>query len=262
MESTPVILECVDLCKSYRGHKVLKNVSVQVHKGEKIVIMGPSGSGKSTLMRCLHLLEPTQSGRIYLEGELVNGYERDGKFIQKKINHTVEARKKMSTVFQSFNLFPHMTVMQNIIEGPTRVAGVQRERAMETGINLLRRIGLEDKANAYPSQLSGGQQQRVAIVRSIAMNPILMFFDEVTSALDPQLVNEVLDLMRELGAEGMTMMIVTHEVGFAKEIADRILFMEDGEVVETGDPDTIFYCAKQQKTRDFFGQVLKGKIDS
>jgi polar amino acid transport system ATP-binding protein len=261
MENDVVLLECKNLCKEYHGHRILENVSLQVHYSEKIVILGPSGAGKSTLMRCLHLIEPVQSGEIYLLGELINGLERNGRFIQKKIRETVGARKKLSTVFQSFNLFPHMTVLKNIIEGPIRVLKKSKDEAVETAMNLLKKIGLENKKDAYPSQLSGGQQQRVAIIRSIAMNPIMMFFDEVTSALDPQLVNEVLDLMRELGDEGMTMMIVTHELGFAKEIADRILFMQDGTVIESGKPEKIFYEADSAEVREFFNGALKGKID-
>ena len=261
MENKGVVLECVNLCKDYSGHPILQNVSLQVHKGEKIVVLGASGAGKSTLMRCLHMLEPVKSGEIYLEGELVNGTYQNGKFIQKKIRETVEARKKMSTVFQHFNLFPHMTVLQNIIEGPTHVLKRSKEEATETAIRLLKKIGLEDKANSFPSQLSGGQQQRVAIMRSIAMDPIMMFFDEVTSALDAQLVSEVLDLMRELGDEGMTMMIVTHELGFAREIADRVLFMKNGIIIEEGAPDKIYYEADHPETRAFFDGALKGKID-
>lgn len=261
MDMSKVVLECTDLCKDYQGHQILRDVSLQVHKGEKIVILGPSGAGKSTLMRCLHMLEPVKSGKIYLEGELVNGWEKNGRFVQKKIRETVAARRKMSTVFQHFNLFPHMTVKQNIIEGPVRVLKKSKEEATETAMKLLAKIGLENKADAYPSQLSGGQQQRVAIIRSIAMNPVMMFFDEVTSALDPQLVSEVLDLMRELGDEGMTMMIVTHELGFGREIADNILFMQDGRIIESGPPQKIFYDADCPETRVFFEGALRGKID-
>ena len=261
MDMSKVVLECTDLCKDYQGHQILRDVSLQVHKGEKIVILGPSGAGKSTLMRCLHMLEPVKSGKIYLEGELVNGWEKNGRFVQKKIRETVAARRKMSTVFQHFNLFPHMTVKQNIIEGPVRVLKKSKEEATETAMKLLAKIGLENKADAYPSQLSGGQQQRVAIIRSIAMNPVMMFFDEVTSALDPQLVSEVLDLMRELGDEGMTMMIVTHELGFGREIADNILFMQDGRIIESGPPQKIFYDADCPETHAFFEGALRGKID-
>ncbi len=261
MDMSKVVLECTNLCKDYQGHQILRDVSLKVHKGEKIVILGPSGAGKSTLMRCLHMLEPVKSGKIYLEGELVNGWEKNGRFVQKKIRETVAARRKMSTVFQHFNLFPHMTVKQNIIEGPVRVLKKSKEEATETALKLLAKIGLENKADAYPSQLSGGQQQRVAIIRSIAMNPVMMFFDEVTSALDPQLVSEVLDLMRELGDEGMTMMIVTHELGFGREIADNILFMQDGRIIESGPPQKIFYDADCPETRAFFEGALRGKID-
>lgn len=261
MDNTDIVLECKHICKEYSGHTILQDVSLQVHKGEKIVILGASGAGKSTLMRCLHMLEPVKSGEIYLQGKLVNGEYRNGKFVQKKIRETVEARKMMSTVFQHFNLFPHMTVLQNIIEGPTHVLKKSKEEASEKAIALLKKIGLADKANAYPSELSGGQQQRVAIMRSIAMDPIMMFFDEVTSALDAQLVSEVLDLMRELGDEGMTMMIVTHELGFAREIADRVLFMKSGVIIEEGAPNKIYYDADHTETRAFFEGALKGKID-
>lgn len=258
MREDKKILECTGLCKEYHGHKVLKNVSMRIHKGEKIAILGPSGAGKSTLMRCLHLLEPVSDGKIYLEDKLVNCNEKRGKCKQNKIKDTVQARMKMATVFQQFNLFPHMTVLQNIIEGPTRVLKLQRNQAIEIAMSLLRRIGLEEKSDAYPSQLSGGQQQRVAIMRSVAMNPIMMFFDEVTSALDPQLVSGVLDLMRDLAKNGMTMMIVTHEIGFAKEIADQIVLMVDGEIIEIGKPDKMFYDADSEITRDFFKSILKG----
>jgi polar amino acid transport system ATP-binding protein len=261
MQKDAPLLSCEGVCKDYQGHKILKDVSLEVRRSEKIVVLGPNGAGKSTLMRCMHLLEPVQSGKIYLEGELVNGYEKNGRFVQKKIKDTVEARKKMSTVFQSFNLFPHMTVLQNIIEGPVRVLKKSKGEAAQTAMDLLKKIGLESKRDSYPAQLSGGQQQRVAIIRSIAMNPIMMFFDEVTSALDPQLVKEVLDLMRELGESGMTMMIVTHELGFAREIADRILFMQNGGILESGSPDEIFYNARCPETRQFFEGALKGKID-
>jgi len=254
------LLQCVDLCKDYQGHHILKNVSLKVEKGERIVVLGPSGAGKSTLLRCLHLLEPVNSGLIYLDGELINCYCKNNKYIQKKIKHTVDARKRMATVFQGFNLFPHLTVIQNIIEGPCRTFKTPKGEAIETGMELLKKIGLENKRDAYPSHLSGGQQQRVAIIRSIAMNPELMFFDEVTSALDPQLVKEVLDLMRELGNEGMTMVIVTHELGFAKEIADKIVFMQDGMVLEAGTPDKIFFDADNQCVKDFFHGALQGKL--
>jgi polar amino acid transport system ATP-binding protein len=261
MSESTLLLICENICKDYYGHEILRNISLEVSCGEKIVILGPSGAGKSTLLRCLHLLEPVKSGKIFLEGELINGYYKNESFYQKKIKDTVDARKKMATVFQSFNLFPHMTVLQNIIEGPTRTLRIPREQAVEKALRLLEKIGLQTKKDSYPSQLSGGQQQRVAIIRAIAMSPILMFFDEVTSALDPQLVKGVLDLMRELGKEGMTMMIVTHELGFAKEIADRIIFMEDGEIIETGDTNKLFYDADHQCVRDFFEGALKGKID-
>ena len=261
MDRNQAVLSCSQICKDYQGHQILNDVSLEVRKGEKIVILGPSGAGKSTLMRCLHLLEPVRSGKIYLEGELVNGSEKNGRFVQKKMRETVAARRKMSTVFQHFNLFPHMTVKQNIIEGPVRVLKKPKEEATETALMLLDRIGLKSKADAYPAQLSGGQQQRVAIMRSIAMNPVMMFFDEVTSALDPQLVSEVLDLMRELADEGMTMIIVTHELGFGREIADRILFMQEGRVIECGPPEKIFYEADCPETRAFFEGALKGKID-
>jgi polar amino acid transport system ATP-binding protein len=260
-EEDCTLLSAVDLCKEYKGHRVLDHVSLNVVQGEKIVILGPSGAGKSTLLRCLHLLEPVQKGQIYLQGNLVNSYKKDGRYILKKTRQTAATRSRMATVFQSFNLFPHMTVLQNIIEGPIRTLGMQKKQAIEQAIALLEKIGLDNKRNAYPSQLSGGQGQRVAIMRAVAMNPLLMFFDEVTSALDPQLVRSVLDLMRELGDAGMTMIVVTHELGFAREIADRIIYMDEGRIVEDGSPSEIFESAKHKSTRDFFNGVLKGKIE-
>ncbi len=259
-ESGKALLSAVNLCKEYKGRLILDHVSLSIKQGEKIVILGPSGAGKSTLLRCLHLLEPVQEGQIYLEGALINAFEKNGAFLPKRVRHTCHARSRMATVFQSFNLFPHMTVLQNIIEGPVRTLGLQKNAARDEAVSLLQKIGLEDKKDDFPSQLSGGQQQRVAIMRAVAMHPLVIFFDEVTSALDPQLVKSVLDLMRELGDSGMTMVIVTQELGFARGIADRIVFMAEGRVVEDGCPSRIFESPTDPRTRAFFTGILSGNL--
>jgi ABC-type polar amino acid transport system ATPase subunit len=251
-----VILQVEGLCKKYNALTILDHVNLDVKRGEKIAIIGPSGTGKSTLLRCIDLLEPVDSGLIYLEGELVNAYKRRDQFVHKTLRRTTQARKRMWMVFQSFNLFPHMTVMQNIIEAPVNVGGVPRKEAREEAIKLLLEIGLEDKRDAYPSELSGGQQQRVAIIRALAMKPTVMFFDEVTSALDPQLVQGVLDLVKELAHKGMTMLMVTHELAFARDVADRIVFMDLGKIIEEGPVAKMFSDPSHERTREF----LKGML--
>ncbi|MBS5734221.1 MAG: amino acid ABC transporter ATP-binding protein [Clostridiales bacterium] len=226
--------------------KVLKDISETIDKGEKVVIIGPSGSGKSTFLRCLNLLEQPTSGQIFFEGEEITDRRCN-------INRV---RMKMGMVFQHFNLFPHKTILQNISMVPIKLKLMKKEEAQENALHLLRRVGLPDKADAYPGQLSGGQKQRIAIARALAMNPEVMLFDEPTSALDPEMVGEVLELMRELAQDGMTMVVVTHEMGFAREVATRVAFMDDGKFLEQAPPDQIFSAPREARTRDFLSKVL------
>ena len=242
------IIETKDLCKFYRGGKIkaLNGVTAKIKKGEVVVVIGPSGSGKSTFLRSLNLLEIPTSGNIIFEGTDIT---------DPKININLH-RQKMGMVFQHFNLFPHMTILKNMTIAPTKLLKISKEAAEEKAMELLKRVGLADRANAYPSQLSGGQKQRVAIVRALCMNPEVMLFDEPTSALDPEMVGEVLDVMKQLAAEGMTMVVVTHEMGFAKEVADRVIFMDEGQIMEIGTPDEIFDNPKNQRTQSFLSKVL------
>ena len=226
--------------------KVLKGVSEHIEKGEKVVIIGPSGSGKSTFLRCLNRLEEPTSGEIYFEDQLITSPKCD---IDK-------LRMKMGMVFQHFNLFPHLSIMENITLAPIKLLKKSKEEAQENAMKLLARVGLPDKANAFPGQLSGGQKQRIAIARSLAMNPDVMLFDEPTSARDPEMVGEVLDLMKELAEDGMTMVVVTHEMGFAKEVANRVLFMDEGTILEQGAPADIFTSPKSPRLKDFLSKVL------
>ncbi len=239
-----------DLHKTFeqKGKKVevLKGITKHIKKGEKVVIVGPSGSGKSTLLRCLNLLEVPSSGQIIFEGEDITSPKCD-------IN---KVRRKMGMVFQKFNLFPHLTVLENIILAPTKLKLKTSEQAKKDALVLLKRVGLESKASAYPSQLSGGQQQRIAIVRALAMNPDVMLFDEPTSALDPEMVDEVLNVMKELASTGMTMFVVTHEMGFAKEVATRILFVHEGKVIEDAPPEEFFNNPKHPRVKEFLSRVL------
>ena len=236
-----------NLCKSFdENTHVLKGISETINKGEKVVVIGPSGSGKSTFLRCLNLLETPTQGEIWFEGENITDPKCD---IQK-------IRQKMGMVFQQFNLFPHMTVLQNITFAPVKLGLMNQQDAEKKARELLSRIGLADKENAYPAQLSGGQKQRIAIVRSLAMNPDVMLFDEPTSALDPEMVGEVLQLMKELADDGMTMVVVTHEMGFAREVATRVLFMDEGEVVEQAPPKEFFANPKNPRLKDFLSKVL------
>ena len=235
------------LRKDFGDLQVLKGVDMHIRKGEKVVLIGPSGSGKTTLLRCLNLLEVPTGGTITFEGEDITSP-------QCNINRI---RMKMGMVFQQFNLFPHLTIMDNIILGPTKLKHQSKAEAQENAMRLLTRVGLQDKAKNYPRQLSGGQQQRIAIVRALAMNPDVMLFDEPTSALDPEMVGEVLDGMKQLADDGMTMAVVTHEMGFAREVADHVIFMDEGVIVEQGHPDEVFGNPQQQRTRDFLRKVLK-----
>lgn len=235
-----------DLHKSFGKNEVLKGIDEHIAKGEVVVVIGPSGSGKSTFLRCLNLLETPASGKIEFEG-------RD---ITSKETNIDKMREKMGMVFQQFNLFPHKTVCENICMAPVKVKGVPKEQAKETAVNLLKKVGLLDKIDAYPSSLSGGQKQRIAIARALAMQPDVMLFDEPTSALDPEMVGEVLNVMKDLAKEGMTMVVVTHEMGFAKEVGDRILFMDQGKILEEGTPEEVFQNPQNPRTKDFLSKVL------
>lgn len=240
------MIDVKNLEKAYGDHLVLKGVNEHIEKGEKVVIIGPSGSGKSTFLRCLNLLEQPTDGTITFEGVDITDTKND-------IN---KMRQKMGMVFQQFNLFPHLTVRENIKLAPVKLGLMTAEQAEQRALELLKRVGLPDKADAYPKQLSGGQQQRIAIARALAMNPDVMLFDEPTSALDPEMVGEVLNLMKELADEGMTMVVVTHEMGFARSVATRVLFMDGGVVAEQNDPETFFTNPQHPRLREFLSQVL------
>lgn len=226
--------------------KVLNGINQTIKKGEKVVVIGPSGSGKSTFLRCINLLEKPTGGQIFVEGEEITAPNCN-------IN---KVRQKIGMVFQHFNLFPHLTILENITLAPVKLKKMTKEQAEKKAMELLKRVGLSDKASSYPQQLSGGQKQRIAIVRALALNPDIMLFDEPTSALDPEMVGEVLDVMKELAAEGMTMVVVTHEMGFAREVADRVLFIDEGVVLEEGTPEEIFGSPKNPRTIDFLNKVL------
>ncbi|MFC1417319.1 amino acid ABC transporter ATP-binding protein [Streptacidiphilus cavernicola] len=242
--------------KSYGQVEVLKGIDLEVRAGEVFCLVGPSGSGKSTFLRCINHLEKINAGRLYVDGDLVGYREKNGKLHELKDREVALKRRDIGMVFQRFNLFPHLTALENIIEAPVRVKGEAKQAARERGEALLARVGLADKAGNYPSQLSGGQQQRVAIARALAMEPKLMLFDEPTSALDPELVGDVLDVMRGLAEEGMTMIVVTHEMGFAREVGDALVFMDDGIVVESGHPREVLTNPQHERTRGFLSKVL------
>lgn len=235
-----------NLTKSFGDNHVLKGISTEIGDGEVVVVIGPSGSGKSTFLRCLNRLEEADGGEIIFEGVDVNN----------KNTNIEKVREDMGMVFQSFNLFPHKTVLENITMAPVLVKGEDKSQAEEKAMKLLERVGLADKRDAYPNQLSGGQKQRIAIVRALAMNPSVMLFDEPTSALDPEMVGEVLDVMQQLAKDGMTMVVVTHEMGFAREVGDRILFLDEGLLVEEGTPDEVFNHPKEERTQSFLNKVL------
>lgn len=242
--------------KSFGALQVLRGVSVTVDRGSVLCIVGPSGSGKSTFLRCVNHLEQINAGRIYVDGELVGYRERRGKLHELPPKEAAQQRRDVGMVFQHFNLFPHRTALQNVIEAPIKVKGIRRDEAVARGRDLLAQVGLAAKADAYPAQLSGGQQQRVAIARALAMDPKLMLFDEPTSALDPELVGEVLGVMRTLAGEGMTMIVVTHEMGFAREVADQLVFMDGGLVVERGAPREVLANPQQERTQAFLSKLL------
>jgi len=240
------VIKVANLTKNFGKLTVLKGINESIVKGEVVVVIGPSGSGKSTFLRCLNLLEEPTSGEINFEGTAIT---------DKSVNINLH-REKMGMVFQQFNLFPHMTVLENITIAPMKVKGLSKEEAEKTAYRLLKRIGLSDKALSYPNKLSGGQKQRIAIARALAMSPEVLLFDEPTSALDPEMVGEVLDVMKELASEGMTMVVVTHEMGFAKEVASRVLFMDDGLIVEQNTPCQLFSNPQHPRTQDFLSKVL------
>jgi len=248
-----------NVSKSFGNHKVLAGVSADVNKGEAVVVIGPSGSGKTTLLRCVNLLEQFEEGEITIGGQSM-GYRTlgDGKRVRRSERELAAMRAQVGMVFQSFNLFPHMNVLRNVALGPVRAQGMPRRQAEEIARSLLARVGLADKADAAPNQLSGGQQQRVAIARALAMRPRAILFDEVTSALDPELVGEVLDVMRDLVEAGMTMMIVTHEMAFARAFAHRVVFMADGEVVEQGEPSRLFEHPESPRLQAFLKRFKQG----
>ncbi|HEY4427244.1 MAG TPA: amino acid ABC transporter ATP-binding protein [Solirubrobacteraceae bacterium] len=242
--------------KRFGRLEVLKGISLEVQPGDVLVLLGPSGSGKSTFLRCINHLEKINSGRLSVDGELVGYRESGGKLHELRESEIARKRGEIGMVFQHFNLFPHMTALENVTCAPIRVKGMARDRADTRAAELLGRVGLPDKLSAYPAQLSGGQQQRVAIARALAMEPKLMLFDEPTSALDPELVGDVLQAMKQLAGEGMTMIVVTHEMGFAAEVADSVVFMDDGIVVEAGDPDRVLGNPRHERTRAFLSKVL------
>lgn len=246
MNDNDILISVRDLEKKFNGVTALKSVSTDIKKGEVVVMIGPSGSGKSTFLRCLNLLEMPTGGTICFNGVDIT---------DKKVNINIH-RQKMGMVFQHFNLFPHMTILKNMIIAPMKLQKKSEAEATELAMKLLERVGLADRANAYPSQLSGGQKQRIAIVRALCMKPDVMLFDEPTSALDPEMVGEVLDVMKELAQDNMTMVVVTHEMGFAREVGDRVLFLEDGIIMEQGSPEEIFGAPKTDRLKSFLAKVL------
>ncbi len=250
-DTTPLVA-LRDIRKSYGDVEVLRGVSFDVHRGEVVCLIGPSGSGKTTLVRCINHLEKIQSGRITVDGELIGYREHKGRIVEDSETRIADRRQKIGMVFQRFNLFPHLTALENVTVGPVRVQGRDLKTVTAEALELLARVKLADRASHYPSQLSGGQQQRVAIARALAMKPAVMLFDEPTSALDPETVGEVLEVMKELAQAGTTMIVVTHEMGFARDVANRIVMMDQGAVVEIGSAEQIFTNPQQERTRAFF----------
>jgi polar amino acid transport system ATP-binding protein len=255
------LVRALNVHKSFHGNEVLKGIDIDVGSGEVVCLLGPSGSGKTTFLRCINQLETIQGGRIWVDGELAGYTEKAGKLHRLREKQIAAQRREIGMVFQRFNLFPHKTALENIMEAPTQVAGVRKSEAEKRGRALLGRVGLGERCDAYPSQLSGGQQQRVAIARALAMDPKLMLFDEPTSALDPELVGEVLSVMRELAQGGMTMIVVTHEMGFAREVADRVVFMDSGVVVEQGSPRDVINNPQHERTRSFLSRIREENED-
>jgi polar amino acid transport system ATP-binding protein len=252
---TPMV-KAEQVCKSFGALQVLKGITLEVGKGQVLVMVGPSGSGKSTFLRCINHLEQVNAGRLYVDGDLIGYRDRGSKLHEMSPRDAAKQRRDIGMVFQHFNLFPHRTALENIIEAPLHVKRVKKDAAVARGKDLLNQVGMSEKADAYPAQLSGGQQQRVAIARALAMNPKLMLFDEPTSALDPELVGEVLEVMKKLAAEGMTMVVVTHEMGFAREVANQLVFMDGGVVVESGPPREVLANPQNERTKAFLSKVL------
>ncbi len=254
--SKPLMVDARAVRKSFGSNEVLKGITLQVEQGQVLCLLGPSGSGKSTFLRCINHLETINGGRLYVEGELMGFREGADAIYELKPNAIAKQRSEIGMVFQRFNLFPHLTAIENVIEAPIGVKKLTKVEATKKGLELLASVGLSDKADHYPAQLSGGQQQRVAIARALAMEPKLMLFDEPTSALDPELVGDVLDVMRNLAKSGMTMIVVTHEIGFAREVADRVVFMDSGVVVEDGTPSQVIDKPQNARTKSFINSVL------
>jgi polar amino acid transport system ATP-binding protein len=252
---TPMV-KAEQVCKSFGALQVLKGITLEVGKGQVLVMVGPSGSGKSTFLRCINHLETVNAGRLYVDGDLIGYRDRGSKLYEISPRDAAKQRRDIGMVFQHFNLFPHRTALENLIEAPMHVKRVKKADAVARAKDLLDQVGLAEKATAYPAQLSGGQQQRVAIARALAMNPKLMLFDEPTSALDPELVGEVLEVMKKLAQEGMTMVVVTHEMGFAREVANKLVFMDGGVVVESGPPREVLANPKHERTKAFLSKVL------
>ncbi len=253
---TPPMVRAESVHKRFGRLEVLNGVSLEVKRGDVMCMLGPSGSGKSTFLRCINHLEKINAGRLSVDGELVGYREKDGKLHELPDREIARKRAEIGMVFQHFNLFPHMTALENVALAPVQVAKVERGEARQRSVDLLNRVGLGDKLDTYPVALSGGQQQRVAIARALAMQPKLMLFDEPTSALDPELVGDVLDAMRQLAADGMTMIVVTHELGFAREVGDTAVFMDAGVVVESGPPQQVLVSPREERTREFLSKVL------
>jgi polar amino acid transport system ATP-binding protein len=255
-EAAEIVVEATNVHKSFGRTEVLKGIDLTVHRREVVVIIGASGSGKTTFLRCINHLEKINSGRIKVNGHLIGYREDDGKLVEDKERNIARQRQEIGMVFQRFNLFPHLTALENIIEAPIQVRGTDRDQAVEMGMALLDRVGLAVKADAYPSRLSGGQQQRVAIARALAMKPALMLFDEPTSALDPEMIGEVLEVMQELAREGMTMIVVSHEMGFAREVANRVVMVDEGRIIEEGTPQHFFDNPEHERTKAFLSKIL------
>jgi polar amino acid transport system ATP-binding protein len=251
-----LVVEATDVHKYFGRLHVLQGVNLIVRRREVLVLIGPSGSGKTTFLRCINHLERIQQGRIKVNGHLIGYREEDGKLVEDRERNIAAQRSQIGFVFQRFNLFPHLTALENIMEAPMQVRGVSEDEARAMGVKLLERVGLETKTDAYPGRLSGGQQQRVAIARALAMRPALLLFDEPTSALDPEMIGEVLDVMKELAHEGMTMIVVSHEMGFAREVADRVVMMDEGAIIEEGTPDGLFTNPREARTQAFLSKIL------
>lgn len=249
------LVRAVNATKAFGSNEVLKGIDLEVRRGEVVCLLGPSGSGKTTFLRLINQMEILTGGRIWVHGELIGVVEKKGRLHRRKAGDIARQRSEIGMVFQRFNLFPHMTALGNVMEAPVHVKRVPRAVAKQRALDLLDRVGLADRVAYYPSQLSGGQQQRVAIARALAMQPSLMLFDEPTSALDPELVGEVLGVMKQLAADGMTMIVVTHEMGFARDVADRVVFMDGGVVVEDGSPDQVLGNPREARTREFLARV-------